>query len=367
MQFENDVDNVKNNDGVTISAFCFLPFFIDTHIQLPTLNIMIKFNKTDINKQKIPIGTGIFTLADSKSVLYVNKTSNLEKSIRQLFKVAKEDKNIFQLVSQTSEIAYEEHESLFAALVHQKKLESTSHPVFNSMIKSYEKYVYLGINFDEPPYIKVVEDTQQNLFYIGSFKDRFFLFDLLDIMAELFQFPLCPNEKPYPCTRYKNNKCPGWCIKEKGETYSKAILPYIIPTKDLLSSKQRKYNEYFNDLQFEKAEKLKNKIQVVRKYFEYLKFINVSKNLNLEFNEDRRDFIIKDGRLNGLVENGKKDEFPLVTVEFRDNEVLALNKDQLAERWIIYKYLINKNDKIILDRINEFYKKSQLKIRSDLT
>ena len=77
--------------------------------------------------------------------------------------------------------------------------------------------------------------------------------------------------------------------------------------------------------------------------------------------------IIKDGRLNGIVENGKKEEFPLVTVEFRDSEVLAFNKDQLAERWIVYKYLINKNDKIILDRINEFYKKSQLKIRSDLT
>ncbi len=334
---------------------------------MPTLNFMIKFYKTDINKQKIPSGTGIFTLADSKSMLYVNKTSNLEKSIRQLFKIAKDDKNIFQLVSQTYEIAYEEHTSLFSALVHQKKLESTSHTEFNSMIKPYEKYVYLGINFDEPPYIKVVEDTQQNLFYIGSFKDRFYLFDLLDAMAELFQFPLCPDEKPYPCTRYKNNKCPGWCIKEKGETYSKAILPYIIPAQDLLSSKQKNYDEYFDDLQFEKAEKLKNKIQVVEKYFEYLKFINVTKNLNLKFNEDGRDFIIKDGRLNGIIEIEKKDEFPLVTLEFRDNEVLAFNKDQLAERWIIYKHLININDKIILDRLNEFYKKSQLKIRLDIT
>lgn len=328
---------------------------------------MIKFNKTEINEQKIPSGTGIFTLSDKNNILYVNKTSNLDKSIRQLFKVAKDDKNIFQLVSQTAEIAFEEHTSLFAALVHQKKLESNSHPEFNSMIKSYEQYVYLGINFDEPPFVKVVEDTQENLFYIGPFKDRFFLFDLLDAMADLFHFPLCPDEKPYPCIRYKKDKCSGWCIKEKHETYTKAILPYIIPTKDLLSSKQKEYNKYFSNLQFEKAEKLKNKIQLVEKYFEYLRFINITKNLNLEFDENGRDFTIKDGRLNGIVENGKKEEFPLVTVEFRDSEVLAFNKDQLAERWIVYKYLINKNDKIILDRINEFYKKSQLKIRSDLT
>ena len=328
---------------------------------------MIKFNKIEIDEHKIPIGTGIFTFSGNNNILYANKTANLDKSIRQLFKIAKEDKNIFQLVSQTSVISYKEHKSLLAALVHQKKLENKFYPEFNSMIKPYEQYVYLGINFDEPPYIKVVEDTQQNLFYIGPFKDRFFLFDLLDFMAELFQFPLCPDEKPFPCSRYKNDKCSGWCIKEKHETYSKAILPYIISTKDLLSSKQKEYNKYFSNLQFKKAEKLKNKIQLVEKYFEYLKFINVTKNLNLEFNENGRDFIIKDGRLNGVVENEEKDEFPLVTVEFRDSEVLAFNKDQLAERWIIYKYLINKNDKIILDRINEFYKKSQLKISSDLT
>ncbi len=133
-----------------------------------------------------------------------------------------------------------------------------------------------------------------------------------------------------------------------------------------MSSKQKEYDKYFSNLQFEKAEKLKNKIQLVEKYFEYLRFINITKNLNLEFDENGRNFTIKDGRLNGIVENGKKGEFPLVTVEFRDNEVLAFNKDQLAERWIVYKYLINKNDKIILDRINEFYKKSQLKIRSYL-
>ena len=328
---------------------------------------MVKFNKNEINEQKIPSGTGIFTLSDADKILYINKTSNLDKSIRQLFKVAKDDKNIFQLLSQTVEISFKEHVSLFAALVHQKELESTTHPEFNSMIKPYEQYVYLGINFDEPPFVKVVEDTQEHRFYIGPFKDRFFLFDLLDAMAEFFQFPLCPDEKPYPCQRYKNDKCSGWCIKEKHEIYKQAILPYIIPNKNILSSKQTEYNQNFDDLQFEKAEKLKGKIRLIEKYIEYLKFINVTKNINLEFNENERTFLIKDGRLNGIVENGKKVEFPLVAVEFRDNEVLAFNKDQLAERWIVYEYLINKNDKIILDRINEFYKKSQLKIKSDLT
>jgi len=262
---------------------------------------MIKFNKTEIDKQKIPSGTGIFTLSDKSKILYISKTATLDKSIRQLFKVTKDDKNVFQLVSQTVEISFEEHASLFATLTHQKKLENTSYPEFNSMIKPYGTYVYLSIDFDKPPYFKIVEDTQQNRFYIGPFKDRFFVFDLLDAMAKLYQFPLCPDEKPYPCKRYKNDQCSGWCNNKKHETYSKAILPYIIPTKDFLSSKLKVYNEYFSQLQFEKAEKLKDKIQRIEKYFEYLKFINITKNLNLEFTEDERIFTIKNGRLNGII------------------------------------------------------------------
>jgi len=328
---------------------------------------MIKFNKTEMLKKKIPSGTGIFTLSDDNKILYINKTSNLDKSIRQLFEVAKDDKNIFQLVSQTAEIAFEEHISLFAALVHQKKLENSVYPEFNSIIKPFEQYVYIAINFNEPPYIKVAEDTQQNRFYIGPFKDRFFLFDLLDVMAEMFQYPLCPDEKPYPCERYKNDKCLGWCIKEKNETYKNAILPYIISPKELLSFKQNEYENLFNDLQFEKAEKLKTKIQLIKKYFEYLKFCKITKSLNLEFNKNNISYTINDGRLSGLVENSHKEDFPLISVEYRENELLSFNKDQLAERWIVYNYLVNSEDKIILDSLNEFYKKSQLKIKSNLT
>lgn len=329
---------------------------------------MIKFNKTRLSEQQIPSGAGIYTISDSDSkILYINKTSSLDKSIRHLFKATKDDKIIFQLVSQCTEIGFEEHTSLFSALVQKKITENISHAEFNSLIKFYNRYVYLGIDFNRPPYVKIAENTQQDRFYIGPFKDRFFLYDFLDALAELFQFPLCPDEKPYPCSRYKEEKCQGWCLKERNETYQHAILPYIFPDQILLNSQKKEQHKLFDDLQFEKAEKLKNKLILLERYFEQLKFINITKNLNLEFKETGRKYIIKNGLLSGIVDNEKNEEFPIISVEFRDNEVLAFNKDQLAERWIIYKYLINKNDKIILDIISEFYKKSQLKLRSLLS
>ncbi len=342
-------------------------FFIDIQYQIPTLNSMIRFKKAEINKQNIPSSTGIFTFYDEHNIIFVSKTTNLDNGIRQFFKIAKDDKNIFQIISQTTEIAYEEHSSLFAALIHQKKLENRLYPEFNSAIKAYEKYVYLGINFEKPPYLNVVEDIQQNQFYIGPFKNRFFLFDLLDDLAELLMFPVCPDEKPYPCERYKNDKCKGWCIKEKHEAYQKVILPLIIPNEKLLSSKYREYEVFYNELQFEKAEKLKNKIQQIEKYFKYLRFIAVTKNLNLEFEDYGKDIIIKNGRINGKIEKGIKKEFPLVSVNYRKNEIMAFDKSQLAERRIVYNYLLKKNDKIILDKIEAVNKKFLLKLKTKLT
>jgi len=328
---------------------------------------MIRIKKEEINKQDIPAETGIFILSNKKTDLYINFTSDLNQSINHLFKIAKDDKIVFQLISQCTNITYEEHENLFEALSHKKILENYTHTKFNTLIKPYEKYVYLGIDLQNPPYLKVVEDTQQERFYIGPFKNRFFLFDLKDAMADLFKFPICPDEKPYSCIRYKEDKCSGWCIKDKVETYQKAILPFIFSDQTLLKPLKEKHTKLFDDLQFEKADKLNAKLKLIEDYYEMIKFFTITKNLNLKLCDKKRDIIISNGILTETIDEDKKEKFPIIKVEFRDNEYLAFNKDQLAERWIIYKYLTCKKDKIILDRLDEIYKKSQLKLKSLLS
>jgi len=98
-----------------------------------------------------------------------------------------------------------------------------------------------------------------------------------------------------------------------------------------------------------------------------LKFIAVTKNLNIEFEDYGKDIIIKNGRIIGTLEKGIKEEFPLVSVDYRENEIMAFDKSQLAERWVVYNYLLKKNDKIILDKIEAVNKKFQLKLISKLT
>ena len=42
--------------------------------------------------------------------------------------------------------------------------------------------------------------------------------------------------------------------------------------------------------------------------------------------------------------------FPEISPQYRDNELLSFDKEQLSERWIIYSYL-QKNRKKYLDKI----------------
>ena len=192
----------------------------------------MEFAKKDFKEQNIPEQSGIFTFSDVKKKLYIGKTSNLKKSLNKILSLNPENEILFKLVSLTKKVSFTEYPSLFFALIEEKKLLDKFMPEHNVLLKLHLDYVYLGIDFAIVPYFKVVENTQENLYYLGPFRDRFFLYDLLDTMGELFQFPVCEDEK-YPCQRLKNKKCYGWCVKDNTEIGKVIVNSYLQVNKKL--------------------------------------------------------------------------------------------------------------------------------------
>ncbi|MBT6993591.1 MAG: hypothetical protein HN952_01410, partial [Candidatus Cloacimonetes bacterium] len=67
----------------------------------------------------------------------------------------------------------------------------------------------------------------------------------------------------------------------------------------------------------------------------FLFFLIVTKNINIEIKA--KSVVIQ----NGLIAQIKDDFFPILNIDYRDNELLAFEKNQLAERQIIFQYLQN--------------------------
>lgn len=309
----------------------------------------MEFAKKDFKEQNIPEQSGIFTFSDAGKKLYIGKTSNLKKSLNNIFSLNSENEILFKLVSITEKVSFTKYPSLFPALIVEKKLLDKFLPEYNILLKPHLDYVYLGIDFARVPYFKAVENTQENLYYLGPFRDRFFLYDLLDTMGEFFQFPVCEDEK-YPCQRLKDKKCYGWCIKENTEIGKVIVDSYLQVNKKLTVELKAKKEEFSNDLQFLKVEQIKKKIGRIEKFNDQIKFFHTTKNLDLEITTGKSSVSIKNGMITAIKEGSTFLHFPEISHQYRDNELLAFDKEQLSERWIIYSHL-QKNRKKYLDKI----------------
>jgi len=331
---------------------------IDILLILETLTCMFKFAKKDFKDQKIPECSGVLIFSDSRKDLYIRKASNLKKTINNFLTKNLENKIIFKMISLTRTISYEKTSSLFDALVKEKIYLNKENLEFNQQIKPFEDYVYLGIDFNRVPFFNISENTQNNLYYIGPFQDRFLIFDIIDAFGTIFGFPACEDEN-YPCIRLKVNKCSGWCVKENREIQEIIRESYLQPNEKGISKIKMKKEELFDNLQFEKAEILKKQKENILKYYDFLKFFHVTKSLNTIFSENKTTFEINNGMLLKVIKDDKKTYFPEFDIEYRENEYLAHEKNQYAERWIIYQHL--KKNK--LEKINEIFRKSIFKMK----
>jgi len=310
---------------------------------------MIEFAKKDFKEQNISEQSGIFTFSNAEKKLYIGKTSNLKKSLNNILSLNSENEILFKLVSLTEKINFTEYSSLLLTLVEEKKQLDKFLPEYNILLKPHLDYVYLAIDFTTVPYFKVVENTQENLYYLGPFRDLFFLYDLLDMMGEFFQFPVCEDEK-YPCKRVKNNKCYGWCMKDNIEIGKVIVDSYLQVNEKHKAELKAKEEELSKDLQFIKVEQLKKKITMIEKFYNQIKFIHATKNLDMELNVDETKITINKGMISEVKDGSNFFHFPEISLQYRDNELLAFDKEQLSERWIIFSYL-QKNRKKYLDKI----------------
>ncbi|HHE37359.1 MAG TPA: hypothetical protein ENL20_02165 [Candidatus Cloacimonetes bacterium] len=316
---------------------------------------MNKIKKKQLSEKikNIPEQKGIFSFSDNEKILYVCKTSNIKKRIEFFQNNIGNDKTILQLMSLTETIEWEITPTLFSALIKEKKIISSKNPEFNYQLKPYSSYVYLGIDFYRPPYFRITENTQGELFYLGPFRDRFFLHDFMQTMMYLFQYPACEDEN-YPCRFYQKKICTGFCLQDSKEINEIIQKFYLFPNFKILENIDQKREELSQNLEFQKADLVQKQSYLISKYYQILKFLHTTKSIEMEFSENNIFCKIKKGKLSELNENGVIQYFESAELNYRKNEKLALEKDQLDEMWIIYDFL----HKTYPKEIDKIYSKS---------
>lgn len=236
-----------------------------------------------ILRESWPKQPGVYRFIDERNViLYVGKAKNLRKRLTSYFGSKKHRPfKTRMMVKNATRIEFTIVETEQDALLLENTLIKKFQPRYNVMMKDGKNYVYICIKNEPFPRVfftrRVIKDGST---YFGPYTSKHRANILLDLIKKLFQLRTCKlpltqeniqADKFKVCLEYHIKNCQGPCVGyESEEAYNEKIdqIKNILqgnfkPVKDYI---YRKMNEHAENLNFENAQRLKEKLIAFEDY-----------------------------------------------------------------------------------------------------
>lgn len=236
----------------------------------------------DIQLQTLPTGPGVYQYYDQNGkILYVGKAKNLKKRVTSYFTKKHENHRIGLMVKKIHTIEHIVVNSETDALLLENNLIKKHHPRYNVLLRDDKTYPWICIKNERFPRIfptrRVVKDGSE---YFGPYTSFKTVNTLLDLVRDLYQLRTCNydlseekirNGKYKVCLEYHLGNCKGPCEALQSEQeYQQNIeaIRQIVKGnfKDSLHSFREQMKTYSAKMQFEDAQRIKEKIEVLEKY-----------------------------------------------------------------------------------------------------
>jgi excinuclease ABC subunit C len=230
----------------------------------------------------LPHAPGIYKYYGAdKKLLYVGKAKNLRKRITSYFVKQQDNRKTSRLVSLIDTIEWTITNDEHDAFLLENSLIKHFKPMYNISLKDDKTYPYVVIRKENFPRVyltrRLIRDGSE---YIGPFTSVFIVRELLDIIRETIPLRTCGlNLTPHNiakgkfkvCLEYHLGNCSGPCEGYQSEEAYKASIDYIRQLvkgnlSPVLSALKEEMNNRVANMDFEKAQQLKLKIQALQRY-----------------------------------------------------------------------------------------------------
>lgn len=231
----------------------------------------------------LPDQPGVYQYFDSEGkILYVGKAKNLRKRVSSYFtRDVHENNKTTVLVKKVADIKYIVVETEAEALLLENSLIKQLQPRYNVMLKDDKTYPWIRITNERFPKVfptrNIVKDGSQ---YFGPYASVKVMHTLLELIRQLYPLRNCnlnlskeniDKGKFKVCLEYHIGNCKGPCegLQEEAE-YNETIVQVRDIIKGNIHSVLRhmrgKMNTYAQNYEFEKAQFLKEKIDLLEKF-----------------------------------------------------------------------------------------------------
>ncbi|MBO5321577.1 MAG: excinuclease ABC subunit UvrC [Clostridia bacterium] len=247
--------------------------------------------KLNILKQKanrLPKTAGVYIMKDrSGEIIYIGKAKALKNRVTQYFgKGSQHTEKVRQMVSRVDDFDVILCESEFEALILENSLIKQNQPKYNILLKDDKGYSYIKITREKWPRISAVKQTDKQNEFIGPFNSGYVVKETVDEARKIFKIPNCNRDfekKTRPCLNYHIGICSAPC---RGNVSHSDYMESINSAKEFIkngdsgqfsiSVLREKMETAAENLRFEEAAKLRDRINAIQKITQKQRVVSIS-------------------------------------------------------------------------------------------
>lgn len=235
----------------------------------------------------LPLLPGVYIMKNKNGeIIYIGKAKALKNRVSQYFGSPNgHTVKVRKMVDNVDDFDYIVTDSEFEALVLECSLIKQHMPKYNILLKDDKGYSYIKVAGDTYKTITaVLQKADDGAEYIGPYTSSYAVKQSVDAANKIFMLPQCGKvfdgkiTRSRPCLNYYIAQCCGVCTgKVRKADYQEAVSQAIRflkgDTKEILASLQEDMLRASEDMDFERAAKIRDRIRAIERMREKQKVV----------------------------------------------------------------------------------------------
>lgn len=238
-----------------------------------------KINELRKKSMSLPHSPGVYIMHDkSGKIIYIGKAKALKNRVSQYFGSQNNHaEKVRRMVDNVDDFEYIITDSEFEALILECSLIKQHTPKYNILLKDDKGYSYIRISDEKWRKITyALQKPDDGATYIGPYKSSYYVKNAVEEAVKIFKIPTCNRKFPAdfrkgrPCLNYHIKQCMAPCtgkisFKEYNESVNQAIAFLKGGSGESVKQLTEEMNIAAENLEFERAARIRDKIQAVKK------------------------------------------------------------------------------------------------------
>lgn len=235
----------------------------------------------------LPLLPGVYIMHDkSGEIIYIGKAKALKNRVSQYFGSQNNHaEKVRRMVDNVDDFEYIITDSEFEALILECSLIKQHTPKYNILLKDDKGYSYIRVSSGDWGRLSyVLQKKDDGAQYIGPYKSSYYVKSAVEEANKIFMLPTCNRRFPQdfrkgrPCLNYHIKQCMAPCtgrvkLKDYRENLAQALDFLKGGSSNSIKQLTAQMEEAAENLEFERAARIRDKINAVKKMGEKQKVV----------------------------------------------------------------------------------------------